>query len=74
MGYYDVAAMNNLGSHVSDHDLERYYRGMSPAGAELDVIEEHLLICDECNRRCDEAADYIDEIRRATIEGDYDLR
>jgi hypothetical protein len=44
-------------THISDHDLERYYLGMLADEAELAVIEEHLTGCSQCIDAAEEAAD-----------------
>ena len=59
--------------HISDDDLERYCLGMIPEGPELDLIEEHLLWCDECIGHACETQEYIDAIRAAIIRGNFDL-
>ena len=60
--------------HISDHDLERYCLGMVKDGAELKGLEEHLLACPDCVARAEISDDYVNLIRRALIEGDYDLQ
>jgi hypothetical protein len=55
-------------SHISDHDLERYYLGMVTEEAELASIEEHLLICDSCIERAEKTQEYIDALRRAMLD------
>ena len=59
--------MNNLGrdSHLRDHDLERYHLGMITDEAELAPFEEHMLACELCARRAEQAADYVDAVRAA---------
>jgi anti-sigma factor RsiW len=59
--------------HVTDHDLERYHLGMIVEETELAALEEHLLACSACAERAQAAADYIDAMRRAIVEGDHDL-
>lgn len=58
--------------HISDHDLERYHLGMV-SGAELDVLEEHIVGCATCPDRAMGAADYVDAIRAGVIRGEFDL-
>ena len=58
--------------HISDHDLERYHLGMVK-GAELESLEEHILGCGDCADRAAESAAYVDTMRRAIIEGNFDL-
>ena len=60
-------------SHISDHDLERYYLGMVTDEPELASLEEHLLACPECVSRAEESDRTIDMIRRALILGNHDL-
>jgi hypothetical protein len=42
------------------------------AAAELETLEEHLLVCSLCVKRAEEAQDYVDAMRAAAavIEGD----
>jgi hypothetical protein len=50
--------------HVSEDRLEEYCLGRVPA-AELDELENHLLICPECQDRCREADSYVKTMREA---------
>jgi len=59
--------------HLTDHDLERYHLGMVLDESELAEIEEHFLGCPECAARAEEAAGYVDALRRTIIEGGFDL-
>jgi hypothetical protein len=59
--------------HISDEDLERYYRGMVTDESELASLEEHLPARPSCVDRAEEAQDYVDARRVAMIKGDYDL-
>jgi hypothetical protein len=59
--------------HISDYDLERYHLGMIEDEAALAALEEHLLWCALCVDRAEKAADYVDMIRAAIMEGDFDL-
>jgi hypothetical protein len=59
--------------HISDDDLERYYLGMVTQEEELAGFEEHLLGCPLCAARADETQDFIDLVRQALIQGNYDL-
>jgi hypothetical protein len=61
-------------AHVSQEDLERYYLGQITQEKEIAALEKHLLACDPCVRRAQEAQDYVDAMRRAIIEGNYDLK
>jgi hypothetical protein len=60
--------------HIDDHDLERYYLGMVTEAAEIDRLEQHLIACKECALRADETQDYVDVIRAAISEGNWDLK
>jgi hypothetical protein len=40
---------------ISDEDLERYYLNMVTDESELAPLEEHLLACQSCVRRAEEA-------------------
>jgi hypothetical protein len=60
--------------HISDHDLERYHLGMVEEESELAALEEHLLGCPSCAERAEESAAYVDLMRAAIIEGDWDVR
>jgi anti-sigma factor RsiW len=55
-------------SHVSDHDLQRYYLGMVEDEAELAALEEHILACAACAERAEEAQDFIDAMRAAALD------
>ena len=59
--------------HISDEDLERYYLGKVTDEPELAPLEDHLLACPSCVGRAEEAQGYVDAIRAAIIEGDFDL-
>ena len=61
-------------THPSDTDLERYRLGMIPEGAELDALEEHLLICGECVDRALASDTYVDRIRAALVKCGFGLR
>jgi hypothetical protein len=60
-------------SHISGHDLERYHLGVVKEESELAPLEEHILACDDCARRADEAAHYVDVMRAGIMIGDFDL-
>jgi len=55
-------------THISDHNLERYYLGMVKDEAELAPLEEHILACASCAERADEAQDYVDAMRAAGLD------
>jgi hypothetical protein len=59
--------------HISDDDLERYYLGMITQDEELALLEEHIIGCQFCATRAEEAQDYVDAIRAALIKGNYDV-
>jgi hypothetical protein len=60
--------------HISDHDLERFHLGMVKDEGEVAVIEEHLLWCSRCIGATEDAAEYVDTIRAAVINGNFDLQ
>jgi hypothetical protein len=60
-------------SHISNHDAERYYLGMVTDEEELAVLEEHILWCHPCLDIVEEAQGYVDLMRSAIINGNYDL-
>ena len=41
--------------------------------AELTPLEEHLLACPVCAERAEEGAAYVDALRAAIVEGNFDL-
>lgn len=53
--------------HISDEDLELYCLGRSP-DARLPRLEEHILLCPSCQRRCQDLQTYLDTIRRVLRE------
>jgi hypothetical protein len=59
--------------HISDEDLETYCLGMVTDKSELAPLEEHLLACPSCVERGEDAQGYVDAMRAAIIEGDFDL-
>ena len=67
-----IAAIERLEDHISDHDLERYHLGMVTDEAELALLEEHILACNFCAEQAEAAAEFVDTIRAAIIEGDWD--
>lgn len=60
-------------NHLSNHDLERFHLGMLEGEGELASLEEHLLWCHSCVERAEESAQYVDDLRAAIIEGNFDL-
>jgi hypothetical protein len=59
--------------HISDRVLERYHLGMVRRERELARIEEHYLGCPRYADRAERAADCVDMLRAAIIEGNFDL-
>ena len=59
--------------HISDEDLESFYLGKVTDESELAPLEEHILACPSCVERAEEAQDRVDAIRKAIIEGGFDL-
>jgi hypothetical protein len=51
--------------HISDHDLERLILGMVKDEAELERLEQYLLVCAECIERADEARQYVGTMKTA---------
>jgi hypothetical protein len=62
-----------LSGHVSDQNLEHYHLGMVTNEANLATMEKHLLWCRTCVDRASEISDYVDAVRAAVIEGNFDL-
>jgi hypothetical protein len=54
-------------THISDHDLERYYLGMITEEVELEPLEEHLIGCSDCADRAEETQNYVDAMRVAML-------
>jgi hypothetical protein len=54
-----------LEGHVPEEMLEEYSRGKLP-DAEAECLEEHLLICPECQDRLAELDDFVGATRQAT--------
>ena len=50
--------------HISEHDLERFVLGMVKDEAELELLEQHLLVCAECIDRADETFHYVGTMKR----------
>jgi hypothetical protein len=51
------------GTHILDHDAERYYLGMVTTDEELATLEEHLLGCHDCLDLVLGTENYVDTIR-----------
>lgn len=64
-----------LNRHVNDEDLERYSIG-SLQEPVLSKLEEHLLLCPECQRRLEEMDAYVEAMRHAAgrLEAEDDSR
>jgi hypothetical protein len=45
--------------HISDDDLERFILGMVKDEAELERLEQHLLVCAECIERAEQSRKYV---------------
>ncbi len=69
---YNVPTMPSL-EHISDEDLERYHLGMVRDELERAHIRGHLLLCSECANRAKNTANYVNAMRTAMIEEDFDL-
>ena len=61
-----------IATHISDHDLERYYLGMVSDEIELAPLEEHLLSCSECVARAEQTQEHVDAVRAGIIAGNFD--
>lgn len=53
-----------MAEHISDDDLERYVLGMVKDEAELEPLEQHLLVCAECIDRAEETFHYVGTMKR----------
>ncbi len=53
--------------HATEEDLERYALGRLPA-AETERLEEHLLVCTECQDRLVETEAYVQAVRDAAFQ------
>ena len=58
--------------HLTDTDLERHYLGMIADRSEFEAVEEHLLVCRDCVDRAEGTAKYVDLMRKAAIQGNFD--
>jgi anti-sigma factor ChrR (cupin superfamily) len=59
-----LAALSTAGIHPSDFLIERYASGRISSERQLDRIEDHIGMCNECRKRV-ERIDAIRSIRRA---------
>ena len=50
--------------HISEHNLERFVLGMVKDESELELLEQHLLVCAECIGRADETFHYVGTMKR----------
>ena len=55
---------SNARSHPSEDDLEEFVFGRLD-GAALDVLEEHLLVCEACRKRLSETENFVASTRAA---------
>lgn len=55
-------------NHISEEALEQYAMRTLPAAAELERLEEHLLICSECRNRLQMMDDYVAAMRSAAAK------
>jgi anti-sigma factor RsiW len=53
--------------HFDDEEMESYSRGVLAPAREA-LLEEHLLICSDCQRRVAKSDDYVRAMRRAAEE------
>jgi hypothetical protein len=60
--------------HITDHDLERYYLGMVTDETELAALESHILACGSCAERANEAQEYVDAMRAASLDFEEEAR
>ena len=51
--------------HLSYDDLERFILGMVTDEAELEPLEQHLLLCADCIDRADETREHVGAMRTA---------
>lgn len=51
--------------HIPEHDLERFLLGMVKDESELELLEQHLLVCAECIDRADETQQYVETMKTA---------
>jgi hypothetical protein len=58
--------------HVSDFDLERYYRTIIVHDNEIVKIERHLTECGRCRDRLEEAGRYVRAVRIACGLDEHD--
>ena len=54
-------------AHISDDDLERYAM-LTLGEAEIERLEDHLLICPKCRERLDEIERYVAAMRAAAAK------
>ncbi len=51
--------------HLSEHDMERLLLGTVTDEAELEPLEEHLLVCAECIERAEATRRYVGTMKAA---------
>ena len=53
--------------HISDRDMERFILGMVKDEAELESLEQHLLVCGPCIERAEETRQYVGTMKTALV-------
>jgi predicted anti-sigma-YlaC factor YlaD len=53
-------------SHISDETLEQYAMRALPR-VEIELVEEHMLVCSECRDRLQSMDEYVAAMRAETI-------
>jgi hypothetical protein len=66
-----VASEDHTTAHLSDDDLERYCLGMVQHRDEVDLLDEHLLVCAQCISRAEAAQTRIRAFRNAIVESGF---
>jgi hypothetical protein len=49
--------------HLSEEKLDDYVRRTLLTEAQMDFVEEHLLLCERCRREVDELDDFVNALR-----------
>ena len=58
MGTIALAIMRDIHRHMDEEDLEKYSAGMGSA-EDFSAYEEHLLVCEPCRLKLQEAEEYL---------------